>query len=112
MMSSYSLLFMHHVADNSCFHPQIPPPFEAHTLLLSMAHSGERKSPMYSCTPVSKLLSQSSLSAPGVSGEIEKKSVFTMMMEAGGEGSQQVTISGGTMHTSQVLEFPSSILEK
>lgn len=44
MMSSYSLLFMHHVADNSCFHPQIPPPFEAHTLLLSMAHSGERKS--------------------------------------------------------------------
>lgn len=69
MMSRYSLLFMHHVVDNSCFHPQIPPPFETHTPLLSTAHSGERKSPMYSCTPVAKLLSQSSFSALGIRGD-------------------------------------------
>lgn len=47
-----------------------------------------------------------------LSGEIEKKSDFTLMMEAGGEASQQATVSGGTMHTSQVLEFSPSILEK
>lgn len=79
MMSSDSLLFVHHVANNSCSHPQIPPPFKAHTLLVSTAHSGERESHTYSCTPVSSCSLESSLSAPDVSGEIEKKSVFTLM---------------------------------
>lgn len=41
----------------------------------------ERKSHIYSCTPVFKLASQSSLSAPGVSGEIEKE---CLLLDDGG----------------------------
>lgn len=113
MMSSYSLLFMHHVADNSCSHPQIPPPFKAHTLLLSTAHCGERKSHSYSCTPVFKLASQSSLSTPGVSGEIEKE---CLLLDDGGWWGRKSTshrvLVVYVMHTPQVIEFSSSNLEK
>lgn len=46
------------------------------TLLLSMAHSGERKRHIYSCTPVSKLLSQSSLSAQVKWGDWKKECLY------------------------------------
>lgn len=65
-------------------------PFEEHTLFLSMAHYAERK---VICIPTLQCLSCSP-SLPLCSkckwGDW-KKSVFTLMMVAGKEGSQQVT---------------------
>lgn len=46
------LLFAHHVESNRCSHPQILS--LAHTILLCQkSHPGERKSHIYSCTPIS-----------------------------------------------------------